>query len=159
MDVLKPAAQPAALALAPDRAERAAPSSAAAPRADLPPVTRMGATSSTAPRPPDQLGLGLVQAARLADTAPASPSDPAPKGTLKPWGIAILPDSEAIAARREAEAEAETNAEAARQDEARVSTAHASEARKTRPPAPFETAPFDAPPPIGVETDAPPAPG
>lgn len=160
MDVLKPAsqsaAQPAGSTLALDRPGSAAPISAAAPRPDLPPVTRMDATAATAPRPPDQLGLGLVQAARLADHVPASVPDPLPEHTLKPWGIAILPDSDAIEARREAEIEAETRAEAeaeaARQDETRDPALPAEDPEDAPPLASPEMASGDAPLPADEES-------
>ncbi|MGR3627102.1 MAG: hypothetical protein ACU0A0_12565 [Limimaricola sp.] len=76
---------------------------ASAPRPDVPPVDRASAPAVIAPRPPDQLRLGLVQASLLAAPAPAS--DHSPERVLKPWGVAILPDSARAEERREKQAQ------------------------------------------------------
>ena len=74
--------------------------SASHPRPDLPPVTATHKPAATAPRPPDQSYLGLVQAGLLSSPAPIR--DYSPERALKPWGVVMLPDSASAEARREA---------------------------------------------------------
>ncbi|GAD56132.1 hypothetical protein MBELCI_2184 [Limimaricola cinnabarinus LL-001] len=77
-------------------------------RSDPLPVTRPDAPAVIVPRPPDQVKMGLVQAALLGNDV--SPKYYSPQGVLKPWGITIRPNSERAREHREADMERERQA-------------------------------------------------
>lgn len=88
---------------------RLEPASAARPRPDLPPVTASERTDFVAPRPPDQSRFGLVRAGLMSPST--SIKEYSPERALKPWGVAMLPDSARQEELREARAALEAKAD------------------------------------------------
>ncbi|WP_370163179.1 hypothetical protein [Limimaricola soesokkakensis] len=83
--------------------------SAARPRPDLPPVTAPERPDFVAPRPPDQSRFGLVRAGLMSPST--SIKEYSPERALKPWGVAMLPDSARQEELREARAALEAKAD------------------------------------------------
>ncbi|SDE03400.1 hypothetical protein [Limimaricola pyoseonensis] len=114
MDIVRSSRLPIGSALPVDPRLRPEPESAAAPRPDLPPVSRGTATDAAAPRPPDLRDLGRIRAGLLLQDIPPVER---PQQALKPWGVAILPDAQKAQERRE-QAEALQHEADAKQQEA-----------------------------------------